>query len=756
MKRLWIIVLGLCLIASGCLSNTHVAKEEVTKKVANVESTPTKSVDVKASMLQMSKNGSAFETLRNKPIEFIIPDYEAKVNPYKIAKNLANIENINQFSGFTKEQLSMLTESGFVVLPARDSKIFNVYDGNEYSGIPNFISADSVLHIYHQFYDKSLLYVESSILNKDLKLLTKQMLEQSIAVYNELLDDDLKSLQEKNIIYFLVAQMLIEPASSITVKLDHNWMELAQKEVKLIEQAEAIGKSPLFLSDLDYSQFKVRGHYTRSEELGHFFKTMMWFGTAPLAFFDKEEFLYENTLQALLMTFTTFLESAGTSSAELWANIYGLTGQYVGLSDDIQVFAMNTLRVAVFGEGNDPNILGDKDYYDKLLAAVKALPEPRIQGKLTVATIPTGKQFRYMGQRYILDSYIMQNLIEPIIRPTPSGLDVMGVMGSKLAENLLFNDYKPQDSWPGYEKEYQALEKEVSGYPDEMWRTDLYNGWLWSLQAVLTEYDADSGMPFFMTTEAWKHKSLNTALGSYAELKHDTVLYGKQAMAEMGGPVAFAKQHYVEPNVPLYSRLLYLMDDTLSVLEGRGMTNEMLTSAANEYKTLLQLLIDCSVKEMRNEALTEEENQKLLWYGGTLENISITLLNALAEEYAALDLSDMLISDVATTAPGAYLSLGTGYFDHIYVVAPINGKLVLSRGPVYSYYEFVSDKRLTDEEWWQLQGLQIVKQENYSYPKRVEPSASLPEQPFWTQKFKLNSNQVKIEPLDVDWEQLDE
>ena len=38
-----------------------------------------------------------------------------------------------------------------------------------------------------------------------------------------------------------------------------------------------------------------------------------------------------------------------------------------------------------------------------------------------------------------------------------------------------------------------------------------------------------------MTNDEWQKKSLESYLGSYTELKHDTVLYAKQVMAEMGG-----------------------------------------------------------------------------------------------------------------------------------------------------------------------------------------------------------------------------
>jgi hypothetical protein len=108
---------------------------------------------------------------------------------------------------------------------------------------------------------------------------------------------------------------------------------------------------------------------------------------------------------------------------------------------------MNGLRREVFGEDENPDIYNDPEYRDALTAAVKALPEPQIQGKIIQTTQVTGKQFRFMGQRYTLDADILQTLMEPIIRPIPTSLDVMGVLGSSTAEDILLNDYKSQDTW---------------------------------------------------------------------------------------------------------------------------------------------------------------------------------------------------------------------------------------------------------------------------------------------------------------------
>jgi hypothetical protein len=180
------------------------------------------------------------------------------------------------------------------------------------------------------------------------------------------------------------------------------------------------------------------------------------------------------------------------------------------------------------------------------------------------------------------------------------------------------------------------------------------------------------------------------------------------------------------------------------------MLNESFLEGANVYKDLLSFLIVCSMKELRNEPLTEEENHKLLLYGGTLENISMTFLYGLSESYDAKEVSDMLVTDIASYE-GQYLSLGTGYFDHIYVIVPVNGKLYLSRGAVYSYYEFVSGKRLTDEEWWGQQGISVKHEEYSDFVEFTAPSSDLPAQPYWTDNFKSGTNNVIIEPLEINW-----
>lgn len=771
MKKLGIILLCLCMLLTGCHNKgngkdsksgssediTAITNSNTNEVNAASVSSANKTDTLTAKLLTLNKEWSLVKSFDTIGVDYEEPVYQAKVKSYTIKKNLSNIKNIGQFSGFTKAQKAMLVKNGFVVVPGSEARINYTYDDNEYKGVPNFISSDCALHLYHQFYDKSLMSVESGYLYDDLDAMTKQMLDKSVLLLEELKDEKLKTLQEKNVVYFMIARMLFKKSDHLDVKADQKLLDLARQEYQLCQSAAGLKKSPLFQVDFDYSQFKVRGHYTRSKKLGKFFKAMMWFGTAPFAFTDQQgNLLYDNIYQSLLITFTAFSDSEAECDAKHWSDIYQPTTQYVGESDDVNLLDMNSLRLSVYGSSDDPNIFNDEAYLDQLAKAVKNLPEPQIKASLVSLSTPAGKQFRFMGQRYILDSEILQKLIDSVKRPIPTSLDVMGVLGSNTAENLLFKVYQPQKAWPEYTEKYRDLKEKVTALQAGYWKTNLYSGWLWSIQDVLTEYGSGSGMPFFMTSKAWKYKSLNTALGSYTELKHDSVLYGKQPMAEGGGPEAYADQHYVEPDITLYSKLLYLMDDTVSILKEKNMLNQSINSGAESYKSFLELLLQCSIKELKNEALSKEEKKQLLWSGGTMETIINDFsMGASSDGAIEKDITDMLVTDIAT-CKDTYLTLGTGYFDQIYVVVPEKGKLYLARGSVYSFYEFTNNSRLTDEEWWSWQGINKVKADFGDYMQQDKPTKRVPDQPSWIQYFKTGSNHVMIEPLDVDWNKLSE
>ena len=105
-------------------------------------------------------------------------------------------------------------------------------------------------------------------------------------------------------------------------------------------------------------------------------------------------------------------------------------------------------------------------------------------------------------------------------------------------------------------------------------------------------------------------------------------------------------------------------------------------------------------RELQGQPLTVQEEASLRGFGGYLEEVVIWANGDKPEPDPAA-----IIADVATDPnKGEVLEVGIGNVHELYAVAPIpqaDGSLALTvaRGAIFSYYEFPSQKRLTDEAW---------------------------------------------------------
>jgi hypothetical protein len=180
----------------------------------------------------------------------------------------------------------------------------------------------------------------------------------------------------------------------------------------------------------------------------------------------------------------------------------------------------------------------------------------------------------------------------------------------------------------------------------------------------------------------------------------------------------------VEPRVDFYSRLLWLTAFTRENLSARGLIDDELSHKFREMEELLEFLRDVSVKELQNQKLTREEYDQIKIYGARLESLSASIATD-GETYRWFEITSetdrnmALIADVHTSL-GYCLETGVGPAHEIFVVVPVEGELVLTRGAVFSYYEFVHpiSDRLTDEKW-----------------QEMLKSGQAPPQPSWTNSF---------------------
>lgn len=615
---------------------------------------------------------------------------------YSINADLSNIENMGQFANLTQKQKEMIAQNGFVVIPTDAEQLFYIYEDNTYKKIPSFITTDSVLQLYHIFYDYSLRNLEADFFYQDLIRLNGSMLEQLIAEYSGLENEQVKENALKVIGYFGVANLSL--GAGLPDNFPQELISPVQLESHLIEKAAGVAESPLLETGLDYSLFKVRGHYTRSAELEKYFRCMSWYGIVSMPICSDEGKVYEDSATQAIIATVALCRLPEEEGVKRWENIYSTTSFYVGEADDLTPYEIAQVVDRVYSANPDLNEIpqGLDDFFREMKQMRKPGIVHKIEGK------ESGLEMRFMGQRYIPDSEILQELSSFPERIFPNGLDVFAVFGSERAEELLDEFFQPARQWNKYEENFRKLKEKFAGQTIAQQTSNLYNGWLYSLKSLTVR--PTEGYPLFMQNSSWEDKSLSTALGSWAEIRHDTILYGKQSAVECGGGEEPPPEltSYVEPNPEFFNRLLWQTTATREGLSERGMLGEPMRDKLIRFEEMLSFLTICAQKELNGEDLSVEEQYTLLTYGGSLEYLSSSIAEAdnwhLVE--SDTDRNMAVIADVHTGG-GSYLEVGVGTACEIYVAIPQRGKVYLTRGAVFDYYEFISDERLTDEAWQQ-------------------------------------------------------
>ncbi|HEX8137871.1 MAG TPA: DUF3160 domain-containing protein [Pyrinomonadaceae bacterium] len=629
----------------------------------------------------------------------------ARVKPYTVSPTLREVVNLRAFNRrlpLSPAERQMLARNLFVCAPTDAKQLFHIYEENDYKDIPSFVTTDAVLHLYHIFYDFTLRSVEEQTLTPVLRRLTEGMLAQSVRVWKEASDEGLKAAALKNVVYFAVAARLLGPASAA---VPEEAAEMVKEELELIDAHEGFKVGAIFPYMVDYSQFVPRGHYTRSDVLQRFFRVMMWYGLTPFALRSSKGPTDETIRQSLLLVRSLYAAKLDKD----WATIYEPTSFYVGAADDITPAEWKAVMDESFGADAPVAAFTDAAKLAAFVETAARLRPARIQQRTRILpnqppVVDPSVQLRFMGQRYIPDSEIMQRLTVPVERIFPSGLDVMAVFGSGRAREILDANpaiYNPKN-WAGYKPERERLTEEFARLAPEKWTSNLYWSWLSALRALLEP--APTGYPSFMLNAAWQDKSLHTSLASWAELRHDTILYGKQSGAEMGGgdePAPY--KGYVEPNLLFWERLLRLTEQSREGLTSRNLLPEELKERFDQFVELLATLKGISEKELTNQALTEEEYDQIRHIGGTLEYMTLSVMTGHPDTWEMVNETDKDMAVVADVHTGGQrvLEEGVGHAYEILVIVPVEGRLVLTRGAVLSYYEFEhpAADRLTDEKW---------------------------------------------------------
>jgi hypothetical protein len=649
---------------------------------------------------------------------------------YTLPVDLAQVTNMSEVE-LTAGQLQLLSANGFVVSAPQyptnnlNTEFFQGYEYSRYGDLPAFVTTDSVYHVYHLVFDKMLRDLERNAFIPTLKELTSTLISATTAQYAQLKGTLLEDAALRNVAFFSIAGSLLQTEDPILPEAQ----SFVEAELDLISGTGGVAESPLWrcdgqLPDLvlieDYSQYIPRGHYTLSPELEMYFRAMMWYGRLTYRLKDVME-----VQRALLITqaLRTAVSPLGNPALTMWQNIYDPTVFIVGKADDLGVYEFGAVSDAVFGVNPDPKLFADEALLGTFLATARQLPPPQVNSMwvwIWQDQDDVTQGFRFMGQRFTLDQYVFGQVMWRKVgtmsnpRDLPKALDFFAAQGSELALALLME--MGESNYENYETQMAKVTQEVAQLGLDSWTQNLYWSWLYALQPLFAV--KGEAYPAFMQTDAWARKDLQTALSSWTELKHDTILYSKQVMAEMGGGPDDPPPHgYVEPNPEAYARLLALAEMTYAGLESRGLLDQTTQSNLNNLIDELVFLMDISQKELSGVEITDDDYWRIKFYGGWLEAMIIASSDKQDPESYRSYLEDQKSPVVADVATGIerVLEEGVGYPTPIYVVLP-DLPYRVGLGMVYTYYEFevFPGDRMTDETW-----------------RSLLESGQAPEQPAW-------------------------
>lgn len=625
----------------------------------------------------------------------------------------------------TSDERQLLRRHGFVVSERLQRETFgSALTEIFHQDLPVFVSTDAILHAVHMSYDVILKQSEIVLLIPQLDSLLSGLHAQMPLLWERYggTPEMLVSLRDVDLYLSVARSLLREPV------LPYAPENLpAMNDLLGLISAESPALVRLFSSSfrsVDFSQFTVRGHYTQNEVLSRYFRSMIWLGRTELMLSSPSvdgngaqttEDVRRQTIDALLI-----LEAIeeGDLAGRLSA-IDEVIRRFVGESDNVTVAQLADVRASA--DIDQASALLDSmafarfqsELAERPFAGQRIMSQIFITDPLSPEQVRLPSAFLLLGQRFVIDSYVMSQVVydrivwrgEKVRRMLPSPLDVLFALGNNAAGQLL----RPEMEQYPYGRNLAALRYLVDHYDGSFWTSTFANAWLSSIRSLNPPRER-AGLPAFMRTAAWWQQKMNTQIASWAQLRHDNLLYAKQSYS--AGVVCSYPESYVEPIPEFYASIRRLAESGASICEDVGLSSGV--DYFISLKSVAEMLETIALKTLEGTPLSEDERTFLRgmlrppdgicgspwggWYTGLFYEYHQGPFKAntiVADVHTAP-------TDEAGNAVGWVLHVGTGNVNMAVVTANHpNVGMATFIGPVMSAYEYVSTgfHRLTDEEW---------------------------------------------------------
>ncbi|MBN2498413.1 MAG: DUF3160 domain-containing protein [Deltaproteobacteria bacterium] len=586
-----------------------------------------------------------------------------RIRGRRVRAQLANIANRKRFQYLPHAARQHLVQHGFAVLrPAEPPTEFHsLYVENLYRSMPSFVTADAALHMTHLVFDQSLQAAEREVLAPTLARAVSELLHSTRRLDPGAPAPLRPALRRQQLRLAIAATLLGAEPAGLGVPAAE-----IQPAIQRIQAASSLGDA---LVPDGYAQFKLRGHYTRSETLGRYFRAFV-FLSQPCCGAPEDAAV----LAALL--------SVSPAARQILAWLEDLQRALIGPAASKS--ALDLLASL------EPSKASWKPFLDSA-----RWPSPE-----ALAAEPVS----LLARRWPADNSLLLRGTDPDDRPMPSPLDLLSALGSDRALELLDAECK---RWPPLAGKLAEARAAVRG--GALDTSSVGGRWLASLRWLLLPYPA--GYAAFQRSSAWPGHALVSAAGSWAELRRDTVLYVKPPVVWLEGgdeeSLPPSKAGWVEPVPELYAELGGVVggfSKSLVAFCGQGLLRggERMRASGPARKLqqaaeLLAFLEQTARKELAGKGLSRDEHDQLCHIGSQLESILAGKGTMNLEPVPVI--ADVFYVGDPETNERRPLLVATGPVDEIVVAVPLGKRTILARGAVFSFHAFEFDSPMSDEEW---------------------------------------------------------
>jgi uncharacterized protein DUF3160 len=601
---------------------------------------------------------------------------------------------------FSVTQTRVLTQSGFMIVPATYQSFGALYADAQHAGTPSFVSADLVLDTSSQLLSQIQASVEQRYQLPELRMLDREMYDLSWAQYLAMemsatpAEQRIATTALRNAAYFAVPLSLLDPAFELPQVIS----PVVHAELSLIAASDSITISPLLdlpgmpdaeKQQVDYTRFTPLSHYAANDALARYFQALTWHREIVFRPSQREE-----TRSAALIAYTMNQHPA---THVLWERIQSVLAFFQGQGASYTPAQYGDLIEMAWAESAEITALGDEVQFDALTLAIGDLSPP--DNPIWTFWIRNGfpeRGWQFLSTPFWIDMYVFEQMTGDHVgdegnpRDLPLYIDLASVLGSP--ESYVIADKVGESEIAHYLDQVGKVRNELSSLQLEHWTADLHWNWLHAHSAVIRE--KTTSYPEWMRTASWRRKDLQSVFGSWTILRRDA----GAAFLEAPTPEPAAENTpsvswgYVEPQPELYARLAALVRQIIDGLDNRLMLSSADRSALLAWEEWLIFVQDAARRELTGQTLLPEEYQRL---GADALVLQGATLNSGPQGATAVRLA---------ASETEQLIEATGRVDEIYVVIERGGDRFLARGGVYSHYEFVwpVEESLTVSRWQEM------------------------------------------------------